>query len=159
MNFVRGVCGAHGGHETAEVRDVRRTGGGHGLRGGAGERVVGVSPGRPRRAFAINANQWTTAAQDEGEWRKTAEQEVESFMAKLIAAQKYRAGLRHAGVCPNVTGRTKEGIAQNKACSCWFARHSCLATSGAKLHPPGVFADSISPFLALFCLVLSFCFD
>ena len=31
---VRGICGAHRGHETAEVRDVRRTGGGRGLRGG-----------------------------------------------------------------------------------------------------------------------------
>ena len=25
------------------------------------------------RAFGINADQWTTAAQDEGEWRRTAE--------------------------------------------------------------------------------------
>ena len=25
-------------------------------------------------AFGINADQWTTAAQDEGEWRRTAEQ-------------------------------------------------------------------------------------
>ena len=24
------------------------------------------------RAFGINADQWTTAAQDEGEWRRTA---------------------------------------------------------------------------------------
>ena len=35
-------------------------------------------------------------------------------MAKLIAAEKARAGLRHAVVCPNVTGRTKERIAQSK---------------------------------------------
>ena len=34
------------------------------------------------RAFGINADQWTIAAQDEGEWRKTAEQEAEHFMAK-----------------------------------------------------------------------------
>ena len=26
------------------------------------------------RAFGINADKWTTAAQDEGEWRRTAEQ-------------------------------------------------------------------------------------
>ena len=26
------------------------------------------------RAFGINADQWTTAAPDEGEWRRTAEQ-------------------------------------------------------------------------------------
>ena len=66
------------------------------------------------RAFGINADQWTSAAQDEGEWRKTAEQGAEHFMAKWIVAVKVRAGLRHAVVCPNVTGRTKERIAQSK---------------------------------------------
>ena len=35
-------------------------------------------------------------------------------MAKRIAAEKTRAGLRHAVVCPNVTGRTNERIAQSK---------------------------------------------
>ena len=49
------------------------------------------------RAFGINADQWTTAAQDEG-----------------IAAEKARAGRRHAVACPNVTGRAKERIAQSK---------------------------------------------
>ena len=34
------------------------------------------------RAFGINADQWTTAAQDEGKWRRTAEQRAEHFMAK-----------------------------------------------------------------------------
>ena len=29
-------------------------------------------------------------------------------MAKRIVAEKAKAGLRHAVVCPNVTGRTKE---------------------------------------------------
>ena len=66
------------------------------------------------RAFGINANQWTTAAEDEGEWRRTAEQGAEHFMAKWIAAEKAKAGLKHGVVCPNVTGRTKERIAQNK---------------------------------------------
>ena len=60
--------------------------------------------------FGINADPWTTAAQDEGGWRKTAEQGDERFMAKWIAAEKVRAGLRHAVVvqCPNVAGRTKD---------------------------------------------------
>ena len=35
-------------------------------------------------------------------------------MVKWIAAEKVRAGLRHAVVLPNVTGRTKESIAQRK---------------------------------------------
>ena len=37
-----------------------------------------------------------------------------TFMAKWIVAEKAKAGLRHAAVCPNVTRRTKEKIAQNK---------------------------------------------
>ena len=45
-------------------------------------------------AFGIKADQWTTAAQDYGE---------ERFIAKLIAV-----------ACPNVTGMTKESIAQSK---------------------------------------------
>ena len=66
------------------------------------------------RALGINADQWTTAAQDAGEWRRTAEKGAERFMAKWITAEKARAGLRHALVCPNVTGRTNERIAQRK---------------------------------------------
>ena len=65
-------------------------------------------------AFGLNADQWTTAAQDEGEWLRTAEQRAEHFMAKWIATEKARGGLRHAVVRPNETGRTKEKIAQSK---------------------------------------------
>ena len=57
------------------------------------------------RAFGINADQWTTAVQDEGEWRRTAEQGAEHFMVKWIVAEKAKAELRHAVVSPNVTGR------------------------------------------------------
>ena len=66
------------------------------------------------RAFGINADQWTTAAQGKGECRRTVELGVEHFMAKWIAAEKARAGLRHAVVCPNVTGMTKERMAQSE---------------------------------------------
>ena len=66
------------------------------------------------RAFGINADQWTTATQDEGEWRRTAEQGAENVMAEWIVAGKIKAGLRHAVVCPNVTGRTKKRIAESK---------------------------------------------
>ena len=47
-DLVRGICGAYGGYETAEVRDVRRIDGGRGLCGGSGKRVEGVFPGRPQ---------------------------------------------------------------------------------------------------------------
>ena len=110
MDLVRGICGAHGRYETAEVRDVRRFGGRRGLRGGQGKEWMGCFL-HDLRAFGINANQWTTAARDEGILRRAAEQGAERFMAKWVAAAKAGAGLRHAVVCPNVTGRTKERIA------------------------------------------------
>ena len=75
------------------------SGGGRGLCGGAGKRVNEYFLD-DLRAFGINADQWTTAAQDEGESRKTAEQGAERFMVNSIAAEKVRAGLRHAVVSP-----------------------------------------------------------
>ena len=63
------------------------------------------------RAFGINADQWTTTAQDEGGSHRTAEQGAEHFMVKWIAAATARVELRHAVVRPNVTGRIKERIA------------------------------------------------
>ena len=71
----------------------------------------GVFPGR-RQSFGMNADQWTTAAQDEGKSRRTAEQGAKRFIAKWIAAEEARAGLRYVIVCPNVTRRTKERISQ-----------------------------------------------
>ena len=75
------------------------------------------------RAFDIKTDQWTIAAQDEGGWLRTAKQGAERFMAKWIAAERARAALRHAKTCPNVTGRTKERVAQSKR-----ARTGLLAT-------------------------------
>ena len=90
------------------------------------------------RVFGINADQWTTAAQDEGGWCRTAEQGVGRFMVKLIAADKTRAGLRHAAVCPNMTGRTKERKAQSKRARAGsLTLVDYLATSGANSYPPG----------------------
>ena len=43
-DLVRGICGAHGGYETVEVRYVCRIGGGRGLRGVPEKRVDVVFP-------------------------------------------------------------------------------------------------------------------
>ena len=63
------------------------------------------------RAFGIIADQWTTAAHDEGMAQDggTRGGTFHSEMDRCV-----RAGLRYAVVCPNVTGRTKEGITQSK---------------------------------------------
>ena len=49
------------------MRDVRRTGGGHGLRGGGQEKEWMGYFLDDLGAFGINADQWTTAAQGERE--------------------------------------------------------------------------------------------
>ena len=85
------------------------------------------------RAFRINADQWTTEAQDNGK-RRTAEQGAKRFTAKCIAAEKVRAGLRHAVVCSNVMGKTKKRIAQSKRVRAGSLAISCPATSGANLY-------------------------
>ena len=66
------------------------------------------------RGFGIHPDMWTIAAQDEGEWDRTAKQGAKFFMTKWIAAERARAALRYAVICPNVTGRTKERVAQSK---------------------------------------------
>ena len=95
------------------MRDVWRNGGECGLCGQEKEEWMGCLLD-DLRAFGINANQWTTAAQDGGDRRRTAEQGAEHFMVEWTDAEEARAGLRHAVVCPNVTGRTKKRIAQSK---------------------------------------------
>ena len=60
-DLVCGICGAHRGYKTADVRDVRRNGGGRGLCGGQEKELMGCFLD-DLKAFGINADQWTTAA-------------------------------------------------------------------------------------------------
>ena len=66
------------------------------------------------RVFRIDPDRWTIAAQNKGEWHRTAKQGAELFMTKWITAERARAALRHAESCPNVTGRTKERVGRSK---------------------------------------------
>ena len=76
------------------MRGVRKTGGGHGLHEGPKKKWMRC-PLDDLRAFGINADQWTTAAQDQGEWGKTAGQGANRFMVKWIAAEEIRVrGMR-----------------------------------------------------------------
>ena len=92
------------------MRDVQRTDGGCGLRGGPGKKVDGMFPGRSQ-SFRYQRRPLDDCSPGRVEWRKTAEQGAERFMAKWIAAEIVRVGLRHVLVCPSVTGRTNERIA------------------------------------------------
>ena len=95
------------------MRDVRGTRGGCGFRGGQEKKWMGCFLD-DLRVFGIHPDKWTIAAQDEGEWHRTVKQRAEFFMTKWIAAERARAALRHAATYLNVTGRTKERVAQSK---------------------------------------------
>ena len=75
------------------------------------------------RVFGIDPNKWTITAQDEGEWLRIDKQGAERFTTKWTAAERARAALQHAESCRNLTGRTKERVAQSKR-----ARTGLLAT-------------------------------
>ena len=71
------------------------------------------------RPVGISADQWTTTAQDEGEWRRTAEQGGEGFMARE------RQGWTTAQCSlPERDGKDQGQDNPKQAGSCWFARHS-----------------------------------
>ena len=110
---VRGICGAYGEHETAEVRDVRGTDGGRGLRGRGGKIVDGVSPGRSQ-SFRYQCRSVDDCSPGRGRMAQDGGTRGGTFVAKLIFAEKVRTGLRDAEICLNVTGRTKDRIAQSK---------------------------------------------
>ena len=73
------------------------------------------------RAFGINVDRWTTAVQGEEEWRRTAEQGAERFMAKYIAAEKASTTCSRM---PDRKGKDQGEDNPKQAGSCWFARHS-----------------------------------
>ena len=103
-----GIYGTHRGHQAAGVRKAAGAGC---VEGQEKEWMWCILD--DLKAFGINADQWANTTQDEWERRKTAEQEIERFMVKWIAAEKARAGPRHTGVVSqNVRSRAKENIAQ-----------------------------------------------
>ena len=86
-------------------------------------------------------------------------------MAKLIAAEKARAGLQHAVVCPNVTGRTKERIVQSKQTRADFlaivdspqVTRTCIIQADVVLSFSGV-TFVLSCFVTIVYVFFRFCF-
>ena len=71
------------------------------------------------RVFGIHPDKWTIAAQDKGEWHKTAKQGAEVFMTKWIVAERVRAANM-----PERDGKDQGEGSPKQACSYWFARSS-----------------------------------
>ena len=95
------------------MRYVRRNGGGRGLCGGPEKRVDGVFRGRPQ-SFWHQRRPVDDCSPGRGGMAQNGRTRGGTFHGKMGRCKKNKAGLRHAVVCPNVTGRTKERIARSK---------------------------------------------
>ena len=96
------------------MRDVRRIGGGRGLCRGPGKEWIGCFLD-DLRAFGINTDQWATAAQDEGGMAHNGGTRGGTFHGEGDRCRESQGWTTaYTVVCPNVTGRTTERIAQSK---------------------------------------------
>ena len=151
----------HRGHETAEVRDVRRTAGGRGLRRGVGKVVDVVSPGWPQ-SFRFQRRPVDDCSLGRGGMVQDGRTRGGMFHGEM---DRCRETLGWTTTCSSTLERDGKGQGGNnlkQACSCWFVRHhSYLATSGTNLYLPSVFVlfvDSILPFSGVVVSCPSFCF-
>ena len=69
-------------------------------------------------AFGINADQWTTAAQDEGEWRRTRGGTFHGKMDRCRKKQDWTTTCND----PERNGKDQGEDSPKQASSCWFAR-------------------------------------
>ena len=93
--------------------DVRRNGGGCGVCGGPGKRVDGVFPGRPQ-SFRHQRRPVEDCSPGRGGMAQNGRTRGGTFHSEMDRCRETKAGLRHAVVYSNVTGRTKERITQSK---------------------------------------------
>ena len=97
------------------MRDVRRNGGGRGLCGGPGKY------GNDLRAFGITADQWTTAAQDEG-MAQNGRTKDGTFHGKMDRCRKKQGWTTACSGMPERDGKDQGEDSPKQAGSCWFAR-------------------------------------
>ena len=84
-------------------------------------------------------------------------------MERFIVMDRCRASQGWTTACSSMPERDGKDhqceVSPKQAGSCWFARHSLLATSSAHLYPPGVwFADVMLSFSGVTCVFVLFRF-
>ena len=73
------------------------------------------------RDFGINADQWTTAAQDEGEWCRTAEQGGGTFRGEMDHCRESQGWTTACNGMSERDGKDQGEDGPKQAGSCWFA--------------------------------------
>ena len=102
---------------TAEVRYVRRIGGGRGLCGGAGKRVDGVFPGRPHQRRPLD-----DCSPGRGEMAQDGRTRGGTFHGKMNRCRKSQRWTTACSGVPERDGKDQGEDSPKQADSCWFAR-------------------------------------
>ena len=121
--LVCGICGGHGGYETAEVRDVRIIGGGRGLCGGPGKRMDGVFLGQPQSFWYQPRPVYGCSPGREGT-AQNGGTKGETFHCEMDRCRKSQSWTTACSRMSERDGKDREEDSPNQAGSCWFA-HSC----------------------------------
>ena len=120
--FVCGICGAHGGYETAEVRNFRRNGGRRGLCGGPGKRVDGVFPGRSN-SFRHQRRPVDDCSPGRGEMAQNGRTRGGTFHGEMDRCRENQGWTAACSGMPEHDGKNQEEDSPKQAgSSCWFAR-------------------------------------
>ena len=122
----------HGGYETAKVRGVRRTGWERGLRWEPGKIVDGLSPRRPQN-FRYQRRPVDDCSPGRGRMAQDGGTRGGTFHGEIDHCRESRGWTTACSGMLERDWKEQEQDSPKQACSCWFARHSRLATSGANL--------------------------
>ena len=120
-DLVCGICGAHGGYETPEVRDVRRIGGRRGLCGGSGKRVDGVFPGRPQ-SFRHQHRPVDDCSPGRGGMAQNGRTRGGTFYGEIDLCRGSQGWTTACSRMPERDGKDHGEDSPKQAGSCWFAR-------------------------------------
>ena len=123
--------------ETAEVRNVRRSGGRRGLCGGSGKRVDGVFPGRSQ-SFRHQRRPVDDCSPGQGGMAQNGRPRGLTFHGEMDRCRENQGWTTACSGMPERDGKNQEEDSPKQAGSCWFARPCWLATSGANLHLTGL---------------------
>ena len=119
--FVRGICGAYGGYETAGVRDVWRIRGGRGLCRGPGKRVDGVFPGRPQ-SFRHQRRRVDDGSPGRGGMAQNSRTRGGIFHGEIDHCRESQDWTTACSCMPERDGKDQGEDSPKQAGSCWFAR-------------------------------------
>ena len=123
---VRGVCGAHGGHETAEARDVRELVGGAVSAGGKRKNGWGVS-WTTSEFSASNSTSGRSQPRTTGDGIGRQNKGRRSH-DEMDRGRESQGSITACRIIPKRDGKDQEEGSLKQACSYWFARSSWLAT-------------------------------